>query len=378
MSLDMVADGDPLNILFIQNKPCSRNRKAAIALRKLGHRVTLGYTIRNNYEGIYDEVVEINDKKTLIELCSKYDLVHTHNEPDIIAALVIEYCPDTILIHDCHDSIELRNRDNPYLSVVSGHASRHSTGRVYCSPQQMIAAKQLYDIDLSRTIVLMNTVTESDVPSVTNTATAHGSDPLGRSITDKDPCTINTDILPGILITKTASLDGSCPGSDPLTVHIGDNVTYCFNVSNTGDVSLTNVSVTDNRYGVVTLGTKTLSPGESTTGTIRHTVTESDVPSVTNTATAHGCDPLGRIITDIDSCTINVKAAPEVQIVKTASLTGVCPGSDPLTVHIGDNVPYCYNITNTGDITLINITVNDDHYGPVNLSSTFLAPSQSS
>jgi len=192
-----------------------------------------------------------------------------------------------------------------------------------------------------------------------------------------DPCTINTDILPGISITKTASLDGPCPGSDPLTVHIGDNVTYCFNVSNTGDVSLTNVSVSDNIYGSVTLGTTTLAPGETTGGTVTHVVVDSDAPLVMNMATATGTDPLGGTVTDTDPCTINVAIAPDIKVIKTASLTGSCPGSDPLNVSIGDTVTYCYNVTNTGDVTLTGVTVNDDIYGAVTLGTTTLAPGES-
>jgi hypothetical protein len=87
---------------------------------------------------------------------------------------------------------------------------------------------------------------------------------------------------PAISVSKTASTNGVCPGTDPLAVSIGDTVTYCFNVSNTGDVSLTSVTVNDDIYGLVTLGTTTLAPGESTGGTLTHVVTESDVLSVTN------------------------------------------------------------------------------------------------
>ena len=71
-------------------------------------------------------------------------------------------------------------------------------------------------------------------------------------------------------MVKTASLTGTCPGSDPLAVSIGDTVTYCYNVTNTGDVTLTGIMVNDNIYGSVTLGTTTLAPGASTGGTLTH------------------------------------------------------------------------------------------------------------
>lgn len=83
----------------------------------------------------------------------------------------------------------------------------------------------------------------------------------------------------GISIEKTASTNGACPGFDPLSVQLGDNVTYCFNVTNNGSVTLTNIDVNDDHYGPISLGTDTLAPGESTGGTATHTVNESDIPS---------------------------------------------------------------------------------------------------
>ena len=114
-----------------------------------------------------------------------------------------------------------------------------------------------------------------------------------------------TTFSAGLEIVKTASLNGTCPGSDPLAVNIGDTVTYCYNVTNTGGVNLTEVTVNDDTYGSVTLGTTTLAPGERTEGTLTHVVVESDAPSVTDTATATGTDPSGGTVTDTDDCSID-------------------------------------------------------------------------
>jgi hypothetical protein len=83
----------------------------------------------------------------------------------------------------------------------------------------------------------------------------------------------------GIEVNKTASISGSCPGSDPLNASIGDTVTYCFNVTNTGVVPLTNVALDDDHYGPISLGKDTLAPGESTNGTATHNVSESGILS---------------------------------------------------------------------------------------------------
>ena len=223
------------------------------------------------------------------------------------------------------------------------------------------------------------TVTQSDICGpINNTATANGTDPCAMPVGPVNTSfSMNPTYNADLSIVKTASLIGTCPGSDPLAVSIGDTVTYCYNVTNTGNVDLTNVTVNDDIYGSVTLGTTTLAPGETTGGTVTHVVVEPDAPSVTNIATATGTDPCSVTVTDTDPCTINVALAPGIEVVKTASLTGTCPGSDPLAVSIGDTVTYCYNVTNTGDVNLTGVTVNDDIYGPVTLGKTTLAPGES-
>ncbi|MEA1894653.1 MAG: hypothetical protein U9N36_05530, partial [Euryarchaeota archaeon] len=124
-------------------------------------------------------------------------------------------------------------------------------------------------------------------------------------VTDYD--TAEVDVLtPDIRVDKTAYTTGSCPGIDPLIASIGDNVTYCFNVTNTGGVTLTNVTLVDNHCGIITLGTDTLAPEQSVNGTATHTVNESDIPSETNIATVTATDPTNKSVTNIDTCTIIV------------------------------------------------------------------------
>lgn len=110
---------------------------------------------------------------------------------------------------------------------------------------------------------------------------------------------------PEIRIEKTASTTGVCPGSDPLAVYLDDTVTYCFEVTNIGNETLTDITVNDDIYGPVTLETTSLAPGETTGGTKTHSVTVSDLPDVMNTATVTGNSSRGTV-TDEDSCTINV------------------------------------------------------------------------
>ena len=67
----------------------------------------------------------------------------------------------------------------------------------------------------------------------TNTATATGTDALGRSVTADDAATFAV-IHPAIAVTKTAT---------PTTAHPGDPILWTLSVTNTGDADLTNATV---------------------------------------------------------------------------------------------------------------------------------------
>ena len=66
-------------------------------------------------------------------------------------------------------------------------------------------------------------------------------------------------------------------------------------VTNTGNVTLTGVTVDDPKVGTVTCPATTLAPAESTTCTATYTLTQADVDAgeVVNNATASGTPPTG-------------------------------------------------------------------------------------
>ncbi|HOV82944.1 MAG TPA: hypothetical protein PLQ01_09765, partial [Methanothrix sp.] len=221
----------------------------------------------------------------------------------------------------------------------------------------------------SATGQLTYTVTEADLPGpLANTATASANDPCGSTVTGSADASVDLTYSSAIEVVKTASLEGLCPGSDPLSVNIGDTVTYCFNVTNTGDVTLTGITVSDDIYGTVTLGTDTLAPGASTTGTITHVVVESDASSVTDTATATGTDPIGDTVTDTDPCTINVAIPSDLTVTKTA---------DKTTAYRGEDITYNITVCAVGD-TFTNVILWDVLPAGVELVSASPATSSSS
>lgn len=109
----------------------------------------------------------------------------------------------------------------------------------------------------------------------------------------------NREGIPNITILKTA---------DPTAIMSGEQVTYTYRVTNTGDVDLTNITVADDQLGNITNlvdngdGDDTLSPGE----TWVYQATANPTDDVTNTATATGTPPTEEPVSDTDTATVEI------------------------------------------------------------------------
>jgi uncharacterized repeat protein (TIGR01451 family) len=217
------------------------------------------------------------------------------------------------------------------------------------------------------------TLTQADVDAgtVANTATATGKPPTGANVTDDDSTSRPVPANPAIQLSKTASAISDLDGNGP---DAGDKITYSFAVTNTGNVTLNPWSVTDLKVGSVSCPTGALAPGQTKTCTdAAYTLTQADVNAgtVVNTATATGKPPTGSNVNDTDSTTTPVAPAASIKLVKTASTVHDVNGNG---IDDGDNVTYTFEVTNTGNVTLTNITVADPKIGPVTCPSSPLAP----
>ncbi|GAA1159111.1 hypothetical protein GCM10009606_41290 [Nocardioides aquiterrae] len=217
-------------------------------------------------------------------------------------------------------------------------------------------------------------LTQADVDAgkVENTATAHGTPPSGPEVTDTDSTSTPVPAYPGIVLHKSAGavVDGDGNGPDA-----GDTITYSFQVTNTGNVTLNPVTVSDPKLGAITCPTGALAPGGSVSCTPKsYTLTQADVNAgkVDNTATATGTPPSGPNVTDTDSTTTSVPAAPSIHLEKTASTIDDVDGNGP---DAGDKITYSFTVTNTGNVTLNPVTVNDPKLGgAITCPSGALAP----
>ncbi|GAB4581727.1 MAG: hypothetical protein Fur0022_44770 [Anaerolineales bacterium] len=142
---------------------------------------------------------------------------------------------------------------------------------------------------------------------------------------------------PSIELTKTVGTDpGVCATTDTITVTQGTNVTYCYTIENTGDVTFTQHTLTDSELGALLIDFPyVLVPGASAFLTQTTTILTTTVNSAIWTAE----DPSVPVsVLDSDTATVIV---PPPQI-------GVAPSEYILSQAVDNVVTYTLTINNTG------------------------------
>ncbi|MCB9176576.1 MAG: DUF11 domain-containing protein [Caldilineae bacterium] len=215
---------------------------------------------------------------------------------------------------------------------------------------------------------------------VTNTGTVTGNptDGLGNDLpglpdpTDADQAALDV-VAPAIDVQKTVyqghDAGASCPGGELVSKFIGNPITYCFAVTNTGDTYLDSVALLDLDLGVseaqaTLLGVPSfpLAPGASATWYYETSIAGDLLNTVS--ARANPVDPAGNDLpgltnpSDVDTAEVAglVPGTPRVDLVKTADVSTVYPGSP---------VVYTYAVSNLGTTILANVALGDDRCGPI-------------
>jgi uncharacterized repeat protein (TIGR01451 family) len=214
------------------------------------------------------------------------------------------------------------------------------------------------------------TVTQAEVDAnrITDTATATGVGTTGgpSPVSAPSTATLYGQPSPQVTLLKSAAVT---PASDQGAAKVGDTITYSYKVTNTGNVDLPTVTVSDPSLGPVSCPTPAspgLAPGNSETCTATHTVTQADVDagSVVDEATATASDPLGATSPPASSGVTVTAVAPD-PMVSLKKVAAVTPAADQTAVKVGDTIQYSYVVTNTGNVDLPYVQVSDPTLGPV-------------
>ncbi|MFC0261598.1 DUF7507 domain-containing protein, partial [Fontibacter flavus] len=202
------------------------------------------------------------------------------------------------------------------------------------------------------------TVTQQDIDlntSIVNTATATGIAVNGDPVSASDTETITPEAAsPSIeLIKEGTYVDAN---GDELK-SAGDQIVYTFTITNTGNVSLTNVVVTDPFVEVLGEAIPVLTPGstDATTFTAVYTVTQADVDRGNFRNTAQVTGQYNGDVTATDDDFQTFASVSRIRMQKTADKT--------TNVEAGDVITYTYVVRNTGNVTINDVNVTDDHPG---------------
>ncbi len=183
-----------------------------------------------------------------------------------------------------------------------------------------------------------------------------------------------------IVLTKTVgTVPGVCATTDDITVLEGTEVYYCFEIRNTGDVTLTMHDLVDTELGTIL----TALPYDLAPGALSPQVIVPATLSMTtvNTATWTAYNANGPSVTATDVATVTVTPlAASIALTKTVgTVAGVCATTSDITVMEGTEVYYCYQIQNTGNITLTTHDLVDTELGAILTAFPYdLAPGASS
>ncbi|MEJ6395900.1 SdrD B-like domain-containing protein [Gymnodinialimonas sp. 2305UL16-5] len=195
------------------------------------------------------------------------------------------------------------------------------------------------------------------------TDTDSDGDNIADEAGENDPTPVTAGLAPGIALLK--EIDTSALSSPPVE---GDIVTYNFSIRNTGNVTLTNVVVTDPLRGITLSGTPVASigPGQTITGVVtgRYALTQLNIDAGTlqNQAMVTGTPPIGSDVSDMsgtgfgndDPTVLTITDGPAVQVIKTADTSAL---QNP--PQVGDTITYRFEVRNTGNVTLTDVTVTD-------------------
>jgi uncharacterized repeat protein (TIGR01451 family) len=151
--------------------------------------------------------------------------------------------------------------------------------------------------------------------------------------------------LPELWITKTANVSQVTAS--------GDEIVYTVTVENRGNVTLTNVVVTDPLSGL-TQTIDSLAPGSSESFEASYMATQEDFDTrgggdddIDNTAQADS-DQTDAVTA---SYAVGILYDPELSVLKQANVESVD--------EVGDKILYTISVSNTGNITLTDVTLED-------------------
>ncbi len=229
------------------------------------------------------------------------------------------------------------------------------------------------DVGESWTWTGTHVVTQADIDAggyILNVATAD-SDQTGP---DTDDASVVVEQTPGLNIVKDAAIAGGTANA------AGEVINYTISVQNTGNQTLTGVTVVDPFASNLLLVANAASAdgeldvGETWSYTASHVVTQAEMNAgtpIVNVATADSV----QTGPDSDDASVAVEQAPAIAVDKAiATITG--GNGNTSADAAGDVLNYTVTVSNAGNVSLTDVVVVDALTG-LNVTGVTLAPGES-
>ncbi len=146
-----------LRVLFIQDSsPCIRNIKYAEALNNNGIEVHLLYRDKSPTEGygrgddFYRSLTRFKYRFRLLDRIKRMisdkaiDLIHYHNQPDVLGASIIKANLSVPVVFDCHDFMSFKHHLSRREKAAERTCNEESQGVIYPSAMYMEEAMKHY------------------------------------------------------------------------------------------------------------------------------------------------------------------------------------------------------------------------------------------
>lgn len=265
-------------------------------------------------------------------------------------------------------TIVIRNTGNTTLSNIKVNDT------LLGMDNKEVAATLLPNASIEVTGSYTATAIDKIAGKVVNNATITANPPSGLSAVR---LTSSTDVIVedegGTQPTPTDASMALTIFSTPSSLasaKVGDTVTWNFVVRNTGKSTINNLTVEifdkTRASNMVSLDKTSISAGETAQGTSSYTLTQADIDngSISVRAVAHGKSVAGDVSDDVSSPTSNgsvsIDRKPSISVSKTVSAD---------KAQVGDELIYTTIVTNTGNTTLADVSLDDTVIGVQNIGT---------
>ena len=289
---------------------------------------------------------------------SQDDVVCTYNNFEVNPELTLDKTTTTPNYDDPADTISyayaVSNTGNVALafpvtvsdslvtvSCPANDGGAPNNGNAILEPGESISCSATYD------------VSQADINSgsVTNQATATAAGVQSN----QDSVTVNAIQTPLVSVVKT---------SPTVSVSTTGSVSYSYLVTNTGNVTLTGISLADdNDQNDMSCPGTSLAPGANMTCTASHLVIQGEIDA--NGSPTPGSGNLSNTVTVTstqaaqvqDTLNIPISQSPSLSVVKSGTWND--DGATDNIAEVGETISYIITTKNTGNTTLLNVAVTD-------------------